>query len=123
MTTITLTPELVQQIENLSGKEPTDPQAFVTKAVRAYLNQMRREKIQAETEAFNAQYARLKEAHLGEYVTVHQGEVIDHDADLRTLHLRVYGRLGHTAVLLKQVTEESERDLTFRSPRLERKQK
>lgn len=123
MTTITLTPDLVQQIENLSGKEPTDPQAFVAKAVRAYLNQMRREKIQAETEAFSAQHVRLKEAYLGEYVAMHQGEVIDHDPDLRTLHLRVYERLGHTAVLLKKVTDDSERELTFRSPRLERKQK
>lgn len=121
MTTITLTPDLMKQIENLSGKEPADPQKFVAKAVQAYLNQMRREKIQAETEAFSAQYARLKEAYLGEYVAMHQGEVIDHDPDLRTLHLRVFEQLGHTAVLLKQVTEEPERELTFRSPRLERK--
>lgn len=120
MTTITLTPDLMKQIENLSGKEPADPQKFVAKAVQAYLNQMRREKIQAETEAFSAQYARLKEAYLGEYVAMHQGEVIDHDPDLRTLHLRVFERLGHTAVLLKQVTEAPERELNFRSPRLER---
>lgn len=120
MTTITLTPDLMKQIENLSGKEPADPQKFVAKAVQAYLNQMRREKIQGETEAFSAQYARLKEAYLGEYVAMHQGEVIDHDPDLRTLHLRVFERLGHTAVLLKQVTEAPERELNFRSPRLER---
>ena len=121
MTTITLTPDLARQIENLSGKEPADAQIFVEKAVRAYLSQVRREKIQAETEAFNAQYEQLRAKYLGEYVAVHQGEVIDHDADLRTLHLRVYEQLGHTAVLLKQVTQEPDRELTFRTA-LERQQ-
>ena len=50
---------------------------------------------------------------------MHQGTVIDHDLDLRTLHLRVFAQLGHTSVLLKQVTPEAERELVFRSPRFE----
>jgi hypothetical protein len=67
-----------------------------------------------------AQYEQLRAVYLGQYVAIHQGEVIDHDADLRTLHLRVFERLGHTPVLLKQVTNRPERELVFRSPRLER---
>jgi hypothetical protein len=120
MTTVTLDPALVQQIENLTGKDAADAQTFVEKAVRAYLIQVQREKIRAETEAFNAQHDKLRAKYPGQYVTLHQGKVIDHDSDLRTLHLRVYEQLGRTSVLLKRVTDEPERELIFRSPRLEK---
>lgn len=120
MTTVTLNPDLVQQIENLSSKEKTDAQSFVEKAVHAYLLQIRREKIRTETQAFNAQLKKLRVKYAGQYVAMHQGKVIDHDSDLRTLHLRVYERVGRTPVLLKQVTDKPERELVFRSPRLER---
>lgn len=118
MATVTLDPELVQQIENLTGKADADAQTFVEKAVRAYLIQMQREKIRAETEAFKAQYEQLRARYPRQYVAIHQGKVIDHDSNLRTLHLRVYEKLGRTPVLLKRVTDEPERELIFRSPRL-----
>ena len=120
MTTITLDPELSEQIEGVAGEDQIDAQAFVEKAVRSYLTQLQREKIRAETEAFHAQYRELKAKYPGQYVAVHQGKIIDHDPDLRTLHVRVYERLGRTPVLLKQVTDDPERELVFRSPRLER---
>lgn len=120
MTTVTLNPDLVQQIENLSSKKLVDTQSFVEKAVQAYLVQIRREKIRIETEAFEAQYETLQANYAGQYVAVHQGVVIDHDSDIRSLHLRVYEQVGRTPVLLKQVKDEPERELVFRSPRLER---
>ena len=120
MTTITLDPKLTQQIESAAGAEQVDAQLFVEKAVRAYLTQLQRETIRVETEAFNAQYEELRAQYPDQYVAIHQGEVIDHDPDLRTLHLRVHKQLGHIPVLLKQVTDEPERTLVFRSPRLEK---
>ena len=120
MTTITLAPDLMEQIENLRGKDEADAQKFVEQAVRAYLTQVQREKIRSETEAFNAQHTKLQARYSGQYVAIHNGQVIDHDSDLRTLHLRVYEQLGRTPVLLKRVTEEPERELVFRSPRLEK---
>ena len=50
------------------------------------------------------------------------GQVIDHDQDVRTLHLRVFNQLGRVPVLLKKVTSEPDRELVFRSPRFERGQ-
>lgn len=114
MKTVTLNPALVQQIENLNSKENTDVQSFVERAVQAYLLQIQREKIRTETEAFNAQVKMLRAKYAGQYVAIHQGKVIDHDSDLRTLHLRVYEQVGRTPVLLKQVTDEPERELVFR---------
>jgi glutamyl-tRNA reductase len=120
MTTINLAPDLVQQIENLAETAEVNAEMLVDKAVRAYLHQMQRQKIRAETELFNNQYEELRSKYMGQYVAIHQGKVIDHDPDLRTLHLRIYDRLGQTPVLLKQVTDKPERELVFRSPRLER---
>lgn len=77
----------------------------------------RRAKIRVEREAFEQQHATLLANYPNQYVAVHNGQVIDHDPDLRTLHLRIFGRLGHTTVLLKKVTKEPERELVFRSPR------
>ena len=120
MTTISLDPDLIRQIENLSGKDNAAAQTFVEEAVRAYILHRQREKIRVETEAFMAQLESLQSQYLGQYVAMNQGEVIDHDPDLRTLHLRVYERLGRIPVLLKQVTDGPEPELYFRSPRLER---
>lgn len=120
MTTVTLAPDLAQQIENITGKDDAEATRFVDKAIRTYLTQMRREKIRTETEAFNAQFDKLLAKYRGQYVAVHKGHVIDHDTDLRALHLRVYAELGHTPVLLKQVLDKPERELVFRSPRLEK---
>ncbi len=62
----------------------------------------------------------LRKQYEGEYIAVHRGQVIDHDPDLRTLHLRVFAEIGHAVVLLKKVTNQPDRELVFRSPRLER---
>lgn len=120
MTTINLKPDLAEQVEFLASKSQTSAEAFVDKALRTYLVQFRREKIRAETEAFNQQHEELLAKYSGQYVAIHNGLVIDHDQDLRTLHLRVFNRLGHIPVLLKQVTNEPDRELVFRSPRFER---
>ena len=55
-----------------------------------HLRPYQREKIRAETDAFHAQKTELLIQYAGEYVAMHQGAVIDHDLDLRTLHLRVF---------------------------------
>lgn len=120
MITINLKPDLAEQIAHLAEGSQTSTEAFVDKALRTYVAQFRREKIRVETKAFKQQYDILLTKYPGQYVAIHNGQVIDHDKDLRTLHLRVFDRLRHTPVLLKQVTKKPERELIFRSPRFER---
>ena len=69
---------------------------------------------------FEEQKSQLLAQYAGQYIAMHQGNVVDHDLNLRALHLRVFENLGHKPVLLKQVTTEPERELVFRSPRFER---
>ena len=120
MVTITLQPDIAEQISDLASTNQISADHFVDKALRAYMAQYRREKIRAETETFKRQQEILLVTYADQYVAMYNGQVIDHDADLRTLHLRVFERLGRTPVLLKKVTREPERELVFRSPRFER---
>ncbi len=120
MLTVTLKPDVAEQVSQLAEATHTEAEALVDKAVRSYLVQLRHEKIRAETEAFEQQRATLLTDYRDEYVAIHQGQVIDHDPNLRTLHLRVFDRLGHTPVLLKWVGDEPERELIFRSTHFER---
>ncbi|MGH2594201.1 MAG: hypothetical protein ACRDGG_11885 [Anaerolineae bacterium] len=122
MLTVTLKPDIAEQIDRLAGETQTSAEVFVDRALRSYLAQFDREKIRAEMKAFEQLRGTLLAQYRGEYVAIHEGQVIDHDPDLRTLHLRVFARLGHTVVLLKRVTDEPERELVFRSPRFERGQ-
>ncbi|MGB0383417.1 MAG: hypothetical protein ACPGWR_01215 [Ardenticatenaceae bacterium] len=120
MLTVTLKPELAEQITHFTNGNQSTVEAFVDQAVREHLHEMARQKIRAETKAFEQQREMLLATYLGQYVAVHDAQVIDHDADLLTLHLRIFERLGDIAVLLKKVTTEPEQDLVVRSPRFVR---
>ena len=133
MLTVTLKPDLAEQITHLAGSK-NSIDAFIDQALRTYLTRVpqrarlprvpagisREAKIRAERKAFERQHATLLANYANQYVALHNGQVIDHDPDLRTLHLRVFAQLGRTTVLLKKVTKEPERELVFRSPRFER---
>jgi hypothetical protein len=121
-TTITLQPRLVEQLEQVAVQRSVEAKELVETAVRVYLRQMEREKIQAEAEAFCSMHAELAEKYLGQYVAIHDGKVVDHDEDFQTLHSRIRQLFGRQPVLLRQVEVEPERVLTFHSPRLERGQ-
>lgn len=117
---LTLPAELQIAVSRLAEQYGTDVQELINQAVREYLGRAAEEKILAEARAFRAMQTDLLARYKDQYVAVHNGQVIDCDPDLRTLYLRVHGRLGRTPVLLKRVTAEPEQDLVIRSPKLER---
>ena len=120
MPTVTLKPELAEQITHFTNGSQSTIDTFVDQAVREHLHEMARQKIRAETQAFEQQREILVETYLGQYVAIHDGQIIDHDPNLLALHLRIFERLGDVAVLLKKVTTEPERDLVVRSRRFSR---
>ncbi len=120
MATISLRPDLLEALDQTARQEDMDVEELVNVAVGQFLVRIRQKKIQAEARAFDAMKADLLAKYPREYVAIHNGEVIDHDPDLRTLHLRVYKKHGRIPVLLKQVLPGPERELVIHSPRLER---
>lgn len=120
MLTVNLKPDVAEQVRQLAEGAQIEAEAIVDDALRTYLAHARREKLEAEAQAFETQRPALLRQYHGEYVAMDKGQVIDHDTDLRALHLRVFGKLAHTPVLLKRVTDQPEPELVIRSPRLER---
>jgi len=118
----TLQPELMEQLEQIAVERKARPEELLETAVRAYLRQIERETIKAEAETFCSMHAELAKEYLGQYVAIHNGQVVDHDEDFQSLHNRIRQRFGCRPVLLRRVEAEPERVLVFRSPRLERGQ-
>ena len=97
----------------------TDVIDLVETAIHTYLRQVEREQIEAEAEAYQKLHPALTQRYLGQYVAIHQGQIIDHDKDFQQLHARIRQRFGRRPVLLRRVEEVPERELLFRSPSLE----
>lgn len=120
MGVIDLSPRLLEQIERLAQWQQVTVEAVTERAVSDYLDRLEWEKLQVEMSAFQAQLPTLLAMYPDQYVAIHDGQVIDHDADLRTLHSRVYARMGSIPVLLQKVTADSAPDILIRSPRVEK---
>ncbi len=113
MSTITLQPDLVEDLERLAAQQHIVLEEIIATALRRYMRQVQDQKIQKEAEAFRAMHAGLVKQYLGQVVAVHEGQVVDHDEDFVVLHRRIRQRFGRTAVLLRRVGPEPERVLTF----------
>ena len=112
-------PGLIERIRHVARETNRDTTQVVEAAVQAYLDQLDREKIHEETEAFWAMQANLLTRYPSEYVAVHQGQVVDHDPDVVRLEQRVAERWGESAILIAPVTDEPRRDLSSVSFRLD----
>jgi hypothetical protein len=119
MPTIVLEPNLMNQVTQLATAEAIDPDKVVENAVREYLRQRERQKIEVEAEAFRSLHPDLVRAHLGEYVAIHNRQVVDRDREFQMLHTRIRQRYGRQAVLIRKVESLADRELVFRSPRFE----
>ncbi len=97
-----------------------DVNEFLADAVRSYLRQVEQDAMQANIAAFSDQLPQLLHEFRDEYVAFFQGNLVDHDKDFQSLHSRIRQQFGRQPVLLRQVTGESERIRTFRSPRIVR---
>ncbi len=80
----------------------------------------RRPAMLQEQAAYKTMHADLLRNFEGQFVAVHQGQVIDHDTDELALSQRVRLRLPDAVILIRQVLPQMERVLHFRSPRLVR---
>ena len=63
--------------------------------------------------------AELASKYAGEYVVMHEGQVVDHDSDVMRLEQRVAERFAETPLLIAPVTDALRRDLSSVSFRLD----
>ncbi|MFP4394315.1 MAG: DUF5678 domain-containing protein [Anaerolineales bacterium] len=72
-----------------------------------------------EQAAWYALPAEEREGYQGEYVALHQGQVVDHDADQRALYIRIRERYGRAPVPILPADQEQPPTFVIHSPRLE----
>lgn len=119
VTTITLQPDLVEQVDQVAGITGIGTEVLIGDAIREHLRYLRREKLKSEIVAFESMHANLKEQYFGQFVVIHNGEVIDSDVDFEAVSLRVRACLGRVSVLIRRVGAKPQMELRFRSPRME----
>ena len=112
--------ELADRLEQIAKAEGLEAEELINRALSEYLESLEREKLAAEARSFEKMHTALKEKYLGQFVAMHNGQVVDADADFEALFLRIQARFGHVPVLIRRVSENPRLELRFLSPRLER---
>jgi hypothetical protein len=74
--------------------------------------------IEREEAAYLQLHPQLKKKYGGQYVAIHEGQMVDHDADYGSLFERIDDRYPDKFVWLTRVEDEPIGTVVFRSPRL-----
>lgn len=86
---------------------------------RSQSRQVEQRTVAREFAAYSAMHSDLVKNYLGQYVAIHNGELVDHDLEFSDLHQRIRQRFGRQTVLVQRVELGLERELVFRSPRFD----
>ncbi len=119
MPTIAVETELYNRIEKAASEHKANINEILNQAVRRYLWELDRRKISEESKIYRQHHAELKDQYLGQYIAMHEGQVVDHDADFPTLRQRIRQLFGHTPVMITLVEETAEQHLTRHGFRME----
>jgi len=117
---IALQPDLVERVHRITKSKGATVKDFVNQAVREHLEQLEDQKLKAEVQAFERMHPQLVKQYLGQFVAVHEGQIVDADVDFEALFLRLEKRLGDVPVLIRPVSVEPAPELRAPGPRLER---
>jgi hypothetical protein len=99
MGVLDISPRLLEQVKWIAEWQQVTVNQVAVRAVSSYADLLEWQKLETEMAAFQAQLPALLAAYPGQYVAIHDGEVIDCDIDLRALHSRVYARMGTIPML------------------------
>lgn len=118
MLTVTLNDHTASQLTKIAAAQSTSPEDLIKKAIRDLLRSEAGRILARETETFRAIHEWLLQKYAGEYVAIHQGQLVDHDLDQLALYLRMDEQYPDEIILIKQVCTEVEEVYTIHSPRL-----
>jgi capsule polysaccharide export protein KpsE/RkpR len=116
MTELQLPDALANEIKHEAETEGVTVATLLEAALRERRQRLQRAKLSAEQATWRALAPEARSRYAGQYVAIHEGEVVDHDTDLAALHRRVRARYGKLAVLLTPA--EGRPPLHTRSPKL-----
>lgn len=119
MPTITLEPELYTRIKETARKQASSIDSVVAEAANHYLWELERQKISEEAAAYRDHHAELRQHFLGKYIAMHNGEVVDCDANVDVLWQRVRQRFGRTPIMIVLVGASPEETISRHGFRFE----
>jgi hypothetical protein len=108
------TQETAEIVSTMTGK-PIDQ--IIEEALNQQLRHLNRQKIDAETSSFLRLHEELKKQYFGQYVAIHNGNVVATGENFESIVLKVRQEFGRVAVLIRQVEESPIRTIQFRSTR------
>jgi hypothetical protein len=111
--------KLAESLQQVAAERGKPLEVVMNDLVQNYLREQRHTQLLAEMDRFLANHRELVSRFNGEYIGLHNGEVLDHDGDGGTLYKRLRQRYGSLPVLVVQVTESPEQEFTVRHPKLE----
>ena len=117
--TISVPDKLYRQAEAIAKGQNRSIAEFVAAQELDSHGDEQDETVAREKAAFIAMHPRLLEKYAGEHVAIHDGRLVDHDADAVALHRRIYVRFPDEFVWIAAVKSQPIDELVFRSPRFE----
>lgn len=133
MVHVALSDQTAARLEQMAVKRHVAVKDVLEEAVEFYLThapeeeydeefeiweQTQQRLIAVEMQHYLRQHQHLLARYRGQYIAMHQGEVIDHDIDEVALSRRVRIRYGDTTILITPVLPDPIQKITVRSPRL-----
>ena len=116
MSELILNEPLASQIRQEAEAQGVDVEVFLEATLKHYRFGIQRQKINAEAEWWQERSPEERAQYTGEFVAVHNQEVVDHDRDEEVLRKRIRATYGKTAVLLTPA--EGRREIHFISTHL-----
>jgi hypothetical protein len=114
VTTVVVRADLVDALEKSPELQQKTVDDLVNEAVARYIQDLQSNKLNQEIRAYERLHAELKDKCLGRWVAIHQGQLVDQDAERVELYRRVRARYGKTAVLIRQVREQPTEEIRWR---------
>jgi hypothetical protein len=102
---------LVRLVEQYLAEDTPQPPAGIQST---HLEQQA--KIDQEQRHYEAQHAVLKTTYDGQYIAMHDGQVVDHDVARVALSRRIRKQYGKTAVLITRVSDEPKMTIHIVTP-------
>lgn len=119
MPAIMIEPKLYKRVEEAASDQKVNVDEILNEAIRYYLWELDRHKISEESKLYRQRHTELKANYLGQYIAMHDGQVVDHDPDFHTLRQRVRQQLPGVPVMITLVEDIAERPLVRRGFRME----
>ena len=119
MVTVTIKTNLQTKLEKIANTTGQSIDEIVDQALTQHLDRLAEQELDAEIRAFEQMHPQLKAHYLDQFIAMYQGKVVDTDADLESLYMRIQSRFGDDqTVLIRQVSDTHDEVYHFHGTRI-----